>query len=68
MTTPAPATGVPPYVLITGPEGVLAERALTSILDVLRAGAPDLEVIRLAAGVLRGRRAGPARQPLAVRG
>jgi DNA polymerase III subunit delta len=50
VTVPAPATGVPPYVLITGPEGVLAERALVSILDALRGGAPDLEVIRLYAG------------------
>ncbi len=50
MTVPAPATGVPPYVLITGPEGVLAERALVSTLDALRVGAPDLEVIRLYAG------------------
>jgi len=29
----APATGAPPYVLISGPEGVLAERALDSTLD-----------------------------------
>jgi DNA polymerase-3 subunit delta len=50
VTVPAPATGVPPYVLITGPEGVLAERALVSTLDALRVGAPDLEVIRLYAG------------------
>ena len=41
---------MPPYVLITGPEGVLAERALVSTLDALRVGAPDLEVIRLYAG------------------
>jgi DNA polymerase-3 subunit delta len=34
-------------VLILGPESVLAERALTSTLDALRAGAPDLEVIKL---------------------
>ena len=54
MTTHAPATGIPPYVLITGPEGVLAERAVTSILDALRAGTPDLEVIRLAAGSYEG--------------
>ena len=50
MTVPAPATGVPPYVLITGPEGVLAERALVSTLDALRVGAPGLEVVRLYAG------------------
>ena len=67
VTTHAPATGIPPLVLITGPEGVLAERAVTSILDALRVGAPDLEVIRLARRLLRGRRARPARQPVAVR-
>ena len=43
----APANGVPPYVLICGPEGLLAERALGSTLDALRAGDPDLEVIKL---------------------
>jgi DNA polymerase-3 subunit delta len=41
------ATGVPPYVLISGPEGVLAERALEATLEALRAGDPDLEVIKL---------------------
>ncbi|HEV7148285.1 MAG TPA: DNA polymerase III subunit delta [Pedococcus sp.] len=40
---------VPPLVLITGPESVIAERALTSVLDELRVGAPDLELIRLTA-------------------
>ena len=43
----APTTGVPPYVLISGPEGVLAERALDSTLDVLRARDPEIEVIKL---------------------
>ena len=43
----APSTGVPPYVLICGPEGLLAERALGSTLEALRAGDPDLEVIKL---------------------
>jgi DNA polymerase III subunit delta len=47
VTIAAPATGVPPYVLISGPEGVLAERALTSTLEALRVGDPDLEVIKL---------------------
>jgi len=42
-----PAAGVPPYVLISGPESVLAERALDSTLDALRARDPDLEVIKL---------------------
>jgi DNA polymerase III subunit delta len=43
----APKTGVPPYVLISGPESVLAERALDSTLAALRAGDPELEVIKL---------------------
>jgi DNA polymerase-3 subunit delta len=34
-------------VLISGPEGVLAERALASTIEALRAGDPDLEVIKL---------------------
>ena len=45
MTTTA--TSVPPLVLISGPEQVIAERALTSTLDELRQGEPDLEVVRL---------------------
>jgi DNA polymerase-3 subunit delta len=43
----APITGVPAYVLISGPESVLAERALASTLEALRAREPDLEVIKL---------------------
>lgn len=38
---------VPPYVLVSGPEGILAERALFQTLDELRVSAPELEVIRL---------------------
>jgi DNA polymerase-3 subunit delta len=34
-------------VLISGPESVLAERALDSTLDALRAGDPEVEVIKL---------------------
>jgi DNA polymerase-3 subunit delta len=34
-------------VLISGPEGVLAERALASTLEALRASDPDIEVIKL---------------------
>ena len=49
MTIAATAPGVPAYVLISGPEGVLAERALASTLEQLRAAQPDIEVIRLAA-------------------
>ncbi|TPG19552.1 DNA polymerase III subunit delta [Pedococcus bigeumensis] len=40
---------VPPLVLISGPEAVIADRALSTTLEELRASAPDLEVIRLAA-------------------
>jgi DNA polymerase-3 subunit delta len=40
---------VPPLVLISGPESVIADRALGSTLDDLRAVDPDVEVIRLAA-------------------
>ena len=50
MTNPsshAPTTGTPPFVLICGPESVLAERALASTLEALRAADPDLEVIKL---------------------
>jgi DNA polymerase-3 subunit delta len=34
-------------VLICGPEGVLAERAIASVLEALRVGDSDLEVIKL---------------------
>ena len=44
-----PQRTVPPLVLITGPEGVLADRALASILAEIRLTAPDLEVVRLQA-------------------
>jgi len=47
VTIHPPIAGVPPYVLISGPESVLAERALDSTLEALRAGDPDLEVIKL---------------------
>jgi DNA polymerase-3 subunit delta len=40
---------VPPLVLITGPESILAERALASVVSELRVTAPDLEVVRLQA-------------------
>lgn len=40
---------VPPFVLITGPEGLLAERALASVLAELRLTDPDVETIRVAA-------------------
>ena len=43
-------SGVPPLVLIAGPEQVLADRALAQTVAALREGTPDLEVIRLQAG------------------
>ena len=54
MSSAAPATGVPPYVLISGPEGVLAERALASTLDALRDRDPGLEVVKLYAEGYQG--------------
>jgi DNA polymerase III subunit delta len=45
----ASASAVPPLVLISGPESVIAERALASTVEELRHGAPDLEVVRLEA-------------------
>ncbi len=38
---------VPAYVLVAGPEQVLAERAVAQIVEDLRVDSPDLEVIRL---------------------
>jgi DNA polymerase-3 subunit delta len=38
---------VPPFVLIAGPEQVLAERGLAQTIDELKVGQPDLETIRL---------------------
>jgi DNA polymerase-3 subunit delta len=50
----AVAHGVPPYVLVSGPESVLAERGLAEVLDRLRVAEPGLEVIRLYAGTYEG--------------
>lgn len=51
MSLPPPptGTGVPPYVLISGPEELLAQRALAATLDALRATDPQIDVVRLAA-------------------
>lgn len=43
------SNSVPNTVLITGPEEVLADRAVDSIVDELRMGEPDLDVIKLTA-------------------
>ncbi|MCE1180243.1 MAG: DNA polymerase III subunit delta [Micrococcales bacterium] len=45
----SPQTAVPPLVLVTGPEGLLAERAVAATLRELRELTPDVEVIRLTA-------------------
>lgn len=45
---------VPPVVLISGPEEILAERTLASTLDELRLTKPDLEVVRLYATAYEG--------------
>jgi DNA polymerase-3 subunit delta len=47
--TVTPQRTGPPLVLITGPESILAERALASVVSELRVTAPDLEVVRLQA-------------------
>lgn len=49
MSEPPTARGVPPYVLILGPEELLAQRALAATLDALRATDPQVEVVRLSA-------------------
>ncbi|MDO5710154.1 MAG: DNA polymerase III subunit delta [Micrococcales bacterium] len=50
-----PDCAVPPFVLVSGPEEVLAQRALAATLEALRSLDPDTEVIRLAAaGYERG--------------
>ncbi len=41
--------GVPPYVLVNGPEELLAQRAVTATLDAVKATRPDLEVVRVEA-------------------
>ena len=38
---------VPPLVLVTGPEQVIADRALSGTLEELRAADPEVEVVRL---------------------
>ncbi len=45
---------VPPLVLVTGPEELLAERAVASTVDELRVTQPDLEVVRLSAATYVG--------------
>lgn len=49
------SAAVPPLVLVTGPEHVLAARAIGATLDALRTADPEIEVVRLdAAGYEAG--------------
>lgn len=45
--TSTPSGGVSPLVLVSGPEQILAERAITSTLEALRSITPDVEYIRV---------------------
>ena len=47
--TATPTRTVPPLVLISGPEAVIAERALSGTLEELRQTVPDVEVVRVPA-------------------
>jgi DNA polymerase III subunit delta len=40
-------TGVPTLALVSGPEEILAERGVRSVLDAVRAGKPDAETVSL---------------------
>ncbi|MFN8044793.1 MAG: DNA polymerase III subunit delta [Dermatophilaceae bacterium] len=56
-------SGVPPLVLISGPEQVLAERGLAETLAFLREGTPDLEVVRLHAATYQAGQLGIEASP-----
>ncbi len=45
---------LPPLLLVSGPEEVLADRAVTSVLHELRDTLPEVEVIRLTASTYEG--------------
>ncbi len=42
-----PVSTPPPFVLVTGPEELLAERATESVVQAVRAAEPEVEVVRL---------------------
>lgn len=44
---------VPPLVLVTGPETLLAERAVAGVLAELRESEPDIDVVRVSAAAYR---------------
>lgn len=41
--------GTPPFVLVSGPEAVLADRAVDQVVADVRVGAPDIDVVTLTA-------------------
>ena len=43
---------VPPLVLVTGPETLLAERAVAGVLAELHESEPDIDVVRVSACLL----------------
>lgn len=47
-------TDVPPLVLISGPEQILAERAATSTISLLRESDPGAELVRIEAATYEG--------------
>ena len=61
------STGCRPYVLIAGPEQLLAERGLAQTIDELKVSQPDLETIRLYAAAYEAGELDPPREPVAVR-
>ena len=48
-TSPPTSRGVPPHVLISGSEELLAQRALAATLEALRATDPQVDVVKLSA-------------------
>lgn len=46
-------SSVPPLVLVTGPETLLAERAVAGVLAELRESEPDIDVVRVSAAAYR---------------
>lgn len=41
------ATAFPPFALITGPEEILAERAIASVIEAVKEHEPDVDVVRV---------------------
>lgn len=52
--TAAPSSRIPPLVLVAGPEGVLADRALRSTIAEIKGLHPDLETVPLQGATYEG--------------